>query len=430
MSGVQNAAKIEHADDDMLMTPLSFGDLREEERDDEFYRGLKADRRTGAWSVQDDFPLRPRKLEREMLFALSRRDFHQVSELYRSSLSSGGLPASFRTLELAVQASLQESPGIMEGAKKLLAEADAAGMNTAAARGPLLLMEMNTFSPEDKKNAKRLTWKVLEYHRANENSGLRIGAIVGVHAANILINNRCAQEGLRILRALHTPGNALYRPDDSIYAATNPTFNIVTLTVFIKAFVSLGQADGIRWAVAYILQHNIRVDIAILDSLRNHVKKLSEQHQYDRTALPPRTRLALAKYLREARLLLSARRSQQQLESARFGKKLLRCLRSWRYATLNRDAILKRDAMLRRDAMLNSDGVRTHLFEPDAEEHDRVEITMPRAVSSSRNRRIRREGSHSISLPLPTMTAGHKHDDGELQHDALSHVMSTVAASG
>jgi hypothetical protein len=414
LSGVRDPSEMQPADDDAFKTSLGFGDLREEQHHEDIRSMTKVDRTTASWDVPDDLPLRPRKLEREMVFALSRRDYHQVLELYRSSLGSGGMPASFRTLELAVEASLQASPGLLDGAQKLLAEANAAGMNTDAARGSLLIREMNNFSPEEKKSARVLSWKVLEFHRANKNSGLRIGRVVGVHAANVLINNHCAQEGLRLLRSLHTPGDNLYHPDDSVYAATKPTFNIVTLTVFIKAFVSLGQANGIRWAVAYIMQHNIRVDIAILDSLRNHVKTLSKQYQYGRTALPPRTRLALAKYLRNARLVLSARRSQQLRESAHFGKKLLRCLRTWRYAMLEKDA------------------VRTSLFEPLAadENSHRAQPRRSRAVSQPQNPRISRERIRSTSQSFPFMTTGRECDEGDLQHDALSHLMSPVAASG
>jgi hypothetical protein len=413
LSGVQYALDLECSDGDILKGPIGFNDLREEPSEHERSNQSKAESRTGPWVVQDDLPVRPRRLEREMIFALSRRDYHQVLELYRSSLGSGGMPASYRALEVAVEAALQETPGLLEGAKKLLAEATACGMNTAAARGPLLMMEMNNFTPEVKKNAPILRNKVLDFYRANESCGLKIGRTVGVHAANILINNHCAQDGLRILRSLHVTGDLLYRPDDSEHAATDPTFNIVVLTVFIKAFVSLGQANGIRWAVAYILQHNIRVDIALLNSLRHHVKVLSAQHRVDRNALPPRTRLALAKYLRDARLLLSARRSQQLLESARFGKKLLRCLRRWRFAMLERDSS------------------RTFLFAPGAEgNRGRARNRRPFAAPRTRDRRLRKEMPQPTSQLPPIMASGHEHDDGDLQHDALSHLMRAVAASG
>jgi hypothetical protein len=365
---------LEVFDDSRQNTSVRFDDLHEEQSDDGHGVELRHIRDRRPWSLSDDLPVRPRKLESEMLLGLSRRDRNHVLELYRSSLGPGGMPASSRALEIAVEACFLEPMATGEAehdantpeetdadreaaAKKLVSEARFAGMNTASAQGPLLLREMSNFSSEDRRYADKFRRKIVDYYRTNEDNGLKLKKHVGVHAANLLINNHCALDGLRLLRDLFPgPSPAITgthlasdEPSDLSKKAplipkttllpktpspTSPesTIDLASLTVYLKGLIALNHTRGIHWTVDYILDNNLRVDIACLNTLRNQARMLlRSSHIYG---------LALAKQVHRARLALSERRIQQKMESGRHMKDLLYVLSDCRKKQLQSETPL------------------------------------------------------------------------------------------
>ncbi|EME84883.1 uncharacterized protein MYCFIDRAFT_82950 [Pseudocercospora fijiensis CIRAD86] len=186
-------------------------------------------------STRYDSSFHTRIAAQQMVVEMSMQRYQKVLDLYASS-SSNGLPASPRTLEIAVEARIRLDKGDAAGAEQLLHEARQAGFDVSCAMGSLLIHKMHHSSPACRKDAEALRRKVIDYYRMNDENGWDVGHHVGVTAANTLINNNRAEHGINLLNAIYQSEWTRHRP-----------LNIVAMTVYVKGYAALQHKHGVRW---------------------------------------------------------------------------------------------------------------------------------------------------------------------------------------
>ena len=243
-------------------------------------------------------------LERDMIFALSVCQYQKVLVLYEKSCDAIGLPASVRTLEVAVEASLRLHGGNRAHAEELMRAARDAGMNTTCAMGPLLIHQMKTLNFKVREDVNRLRTTVIEYYRMNDENGWGVNHHVGVTAANQVIVHGRPEYGVNILSAIYQSEWAARRPLD-----------IVGMTVFLKGYELLQSLKGIRWVVRTVLQDNMRITKRFLVQLRDCYRRPRLHILRKKRALL----MSWAQHCRE-------RQMEQMKDSLRLGNELVDCI--------------------------------------------------------------------------------------------------------
>ena len=251
---------------------------------------------------------------RDMILAFSMKDYKKVLQLYRDTLDAVGLPASPMALEVAIEASIRMHRGDRTPAESMMREAKEAGMNITCAMGPLLIHQMYHLNPADKKDVNNLRVSVIEYYRMNDENGWPVKHHVGVTAANLLVHNHCARDGINILNAIHKSEWAVNRP-----------FDILAMTVFLKACTQLRSMSGIKWVIETTLEQDMRLDRKFLGTLKEAIKLFRRNWMIRRSASGEclRDQVPMLTYwLRQCQ----ERRAKQRLETKLMGKQLVNCI--------------------------------------------------------------------------------------------------------
>lgn len=252
---------------------------------------------------------RRQQVQREMITAFSLHDYNQVLEIYLSSRSPNGLPVSTKALEITVEASLRLHRDDRTEAEGIMAQAGKAGMDVSCAMQPLLLHHMRQLNADDKHDVNRLRLMVMDWYRANEANGLPVNNHIGVTAASILVNNHRPEYAINLLTDLSQSDWIRQRP-----------FDIVAMTVFLKAYAAMKSAKGIKWTIATVLRKNMRIDRRFVDA----IKECSKHFEVSGIGKPSKRPNRLRGRLRQWRLICARRRIQQRQETKVFGRNLVK----------------------------------------------------------------------------------------------------------
>ncbi|KAF7188908.1 hypothetical protein HII31_09831 [Pseudocercospora fuligena] len=263
--------------------------------------------------TRHDSSFRTRIAAQQMVTEMSMQRYQNVLDLYALS-TINGLPASPRTLEVAVEARIRLDKGHTAGAEQLLDEARQAGFDVSCAMGSLLIHKMHHSPPARRKDAEALRRKVIDYYRTNDENGWDVGHHVGVTAANILINNSRAEHGINLLNAIYRSEWTRHRPLD-----------IVAMTVYIKGYAALQHHLGVRWVVRRVLSKDIRIDRRFLAALKAAKASFGDSH-VNRSQSGQNRGFVLE--LRSMRLRCIERRMSQRLETKKMGRRLIRTIRN------------------------------------------------------------------------------------------------------
>ncbi|KXT12360.1 hypothetical protein AC579_594 [Pseudocercospora musae] len=282
-----------------------------------------------ASSTRYDSSFRTRIAAQQMVTEMSMQRYQKVLDLYALS-TNNGIPASPRTLEVAVEARIRLDKGHTVAAEQLLDEARQAGFDVSCAMGSLLIHKMHHAAPARRKDAEALRRKVIEYYRTNDENGWDVEHHVGVTAANILINNSRAEHGINLL-------NAIYRSEWT----RNRPLDIVAMTVFVKGYAALQHQLGVRWVVRWVLSRDIRIDRRFLAALKVAKASFGGSH-VDRSQSKQDCGFVLE--LSSMRLRCIERRMSQRLETKKMGRRLISTIRNLarRQARRRGDLIMSR----------------------------------------------------------------------------------------
>lgn len=252
---------------------------------------------------------RRQQVQREMITAFSLHDYNQVLEIYLSSRSPSGLPVSAKALEITIEASLRLHRGDRTEAEGIMAEAGKAGMDVSCAMQPLLLHHMRHLNANHKHDVNRLRLMIMDWYRANEANGLPVNNHIGVTAASILVNNHRPEYAINLLTDLSQSDWIQRRP-----------FDIVAMTVFLKAYAAMKSAKGIKWAITTVLRDNMRIDRRFVDA----IKECAKHFELSGVGKPNTRPNRLRGRLRQWRLICARRRIQQRHETKVFGRNLVK----------------------------------------------------------------------------------------------------------
>lgn len=258
------------------------------------------------------------RVVKDMVLALSLRQYSTVLDLYKDSLSSTGLPISPLSLELATEATIRLDQGDMQEATAMIDAAKEAGMEVRRAMGPLLVHRIHSLDSSEKKDANALRIMVIDYYRTNEENGFPVKHHVGITAANTLINNHRADHGVNILNAIYHSEWVIDRPLD-----------IVAMTVYLKGYAALKSKSGIQWVLRKVLSANMAIDRPFLAALKDACRSFGIAAVVRRTRSNT-DRTGFIRELRLGRQQCIVRRHEQRIQTKRFGnslvKRILQCV--------------------------------------------------------------------------------------------------------
>ncbi|KAK8202133.1 hypothetical protein M8818_005659 [Zalaria obscura] len=218
-------------------------------------------------SAHDD--LKMRNNEAELLLKLAQGQAEEAVQFYQMYLSTRGVPHSQFSLEIATQASLRANNGNPTEANRLISEAVSSGTHVDSASLPMLMNRIQAMTMQDEKVPLRLFRQTVNtFYEAMNKLQKPARHHLAVSAAATLINTRRPREGIDLLQGV-------YHSE----WATNHPFDIVGMTVFLKGYLKLGYVDGIRWVISTVLDRNMRIDAAWIETLKGALKEMQKRRQ-------------------------------------------------------------------------------------------------------------------------------------------------------
>jgi hypothetical protein len=241
-----------------------------------------------------------------MSLALAAREYNEVWRLYEQELSDDGRPKSSNALEMALEASIRMEGGGLSRAKLMVEAARYTGFNVTPCTAPLLIHEMHHYRADSKRDFELIRKKVLDFYRANHESGGKAQLYVVTTAANILINSRQGVQAIQLL-------NSICR---SKWAPKNP-WNSTIMTVYLKGYATCRDWVGVQWVVKTLMQERLPVTRKFLYTLKYFCQKAFH------TPSQPGKKNDTIRRLRQMQALLSQMRNKQKGEVYRVGLKLV-----------------------------------------------------------------------------------------------------------
>lgn len=196
-------------------------------------------------------------LERKMVMAMSTRDYQNVLDLYHSSLDRRGIPATPRSLEIALQASLRLRDDDAYEAEQIVGRAREAGMDVSCAIGPLIMHRMRSMKSMHRGDANTLRMMVLDYYRSNDTNGRPVSHHIATTAAHQLITNDAPEHGLNLLTAIFNSEWAVQRPLET-----------ATMTLFLHGYIQIRSLEGVQWVVQHMLTNDLWISRRFMRELK------------------------------------------------------------------------------------------------------------------------------------------------------------------
>jgi len=218
-------------------------------------------------------------LKSKMLSEMTIGRPEEALKLYRESLSATGLPISSVSLDIAIEAGLAVEQGGRELADEIIEHAQSADMDTTSTLTPLMVHHFKNLSKDGRDtipNVDKLVADILHLYRTMSDKNVPVTHHVAVTAARTMIRFGHPKRAVHLLRQIFFASQT-YRA----------SFDIVTYSVFLKAYVACGNEKGAAWVIQHILKTNIHIDrkfllglkenAALLRSRRNPVKEESKR---------------------------------------------------------------------------------------------------------------------------------------------------------
>ncbi|TKA44804.1 hypothetical protein B0A49_14043, partial [Cryomyces minteri] len=262
-----------------------------------------------------------RKVDSDVVLALSLNRPTEAVALYRRSLSVSGLPNSALSLEVAVESSLQASFDSIDGTMAMIHDAQAAGMNICNALGPLIRHRMKT-DPKQQSKPKDLRHTVLEFYRLMDANRIPVKHYIAVSAADLLVKQRKPTAAIDLLTEIYQSEWARKRP-----------FDIAAMTVFLRAYAAKRYMPGITWVLETVRAKDMRIDSDLIRTLKNvryHFRKGVERETKKASGLESETHIAghrdAIDQLNKWRIYYQCRKRQQIRQTAKLGDQLIEIL--------------------------------------------------------------------------------------------------------
>ena len=152
-------------------------------------------------------------------------------------------------LHLAVRASLQLHPNTTEETFRHIQDAQAVGVDVSNAIGIIIIHQMRAIYEEGNKDSRLVTELTQRTVTTFEKAGLKVSPIMVTHAVSVLekqgYNRLCVDVWNSLSHRLN------FEPS---------SFDLVTLTVLLKAYIGLRDHVGIQWVVKTLLANKLCPD--------------------------------------------------------------------------------------------------------------------------------------------------------------------------
>jgi len=222
--------------------------------------------RTGFAERKNAMHYERRLLKSKMLFELTIGRSEEALRMYQESRSAIGQPISSVSLDIAVEAGLAAKQGGRELADDIIRHAQNASMDTTSALTTLMVHRFKNFKRDGADtlaNVDGLLANILNFYRTMSERNIPLTHHVPVTAARTLIRFGLPKKAVHLLRQIYFASKS-YRA----------SFDIVTYTVFLKAYVACGNEKGAAWVIRQITNRNIHIDRKFLLSLKQNVALL------------------------------------------------------------------------------------------------------------------------------------------------------------
>ncbi|EON64467.1 hypothetical protein W97_03699 [Coniosporium apollinis CBS 100218] len=193
-----------------------------------------------------------RQTESQMLLSLAWDKPEEALKLYRKTLV-GGLPASTQTLEIAMEAGHRTGDESLRKAYEELSKAKAAGMNVRPSLGAFLLHRMYNRRLDDHEIEKI----VMGFYRSMAENGFEVQHYIAISGANYLVNKGRPTSAINLLTSIYKSELAQRKP-----------FDIVGMTVFLRAYAAARNLNGVQWVLQTVFATNMRIDRKFHKALR------------------------------------------------------------------------------------------------------------------------------------------------------------------
>lgn len=270
-----------------------------------------------------------RVTERSMLRDIGRGDAQAALSRYRFQLQQN-LPSSQVDLRLAITAAC--SLAIPDGewlnlANSLISDASRAGLNTYPIKNALAIRKFRALHAlVDEDEAARLIRRF--YHDASATRD-RTNTHLPIALARNLLHRKMPRAALRVMEV------AEYH-----IKAAGGSLDIPAYTLLISGFAELRQAEGIRWVIRKVLEHDLRIDprmIQILQVCRRQLRRTKyDTVHLSATGETPASE-PLLEALDEAIPTLHKQRNMQKNRAMDFARHVARTM--LKYTPHRRDAV-------------------------------------------------------------------------------------------
>ncbi|KAJ9639492.1 hypothetical protein H2199_006527 [Coniosporium tulheliwenetii] len=193
-----------------------------------------------------------RQTESQMLLALAWDKPEEAMKLYQKTLR-GGLPASIQALEIAMEAGHRTGDESLREAYEELSKTKAAGMNVLPSLGAFLLHRMYNRRLDDHEIEKI----VMDFYRSMADNGFEVQHYIAISGANYLVNKGRPSSAINLLTSIYKSEWAQRKP-----------FDIVGMTVFLRAYAAARNLNGVQWVLQTVFSKNMRIDRKFHQTLR------------------------------------------------------------------------------------------------------------------------------------------------------------------
>lgn len=256
---------------------------------------------------------RPDVRESELLISFSLGEHSDAVKLYQDALYASGLPPSSVSLEAAIAASIQAQGGNTVEAEDLLRSAQESGFNISAALLPLLLQRLNnTRDGNSGLELNNLRQSIQDFYRTMADNGIHVRHHLATTTAHILIEQGRSRDAVALL-------SEIYHSEWTWPSAGGKALDVPAMTVFLQGYIKMNHEEGMKWVIDCILEKDMRIDTALLETL----KRAREHFRLAARKTGDAQFARLEGMMRGWHLLCQQRQKEQKKASQKFGLRLV-----------------------------------------------------------------------------------------------------------
>ena len=217
-----------------------------------------------------DRPLRSldsRGVYRAMAVTFAKGNALAALKIYRHA-QKNKISVGSQHLLVAVKASLQHHKGNIRETTSLIRDAQMSGCNIHHSISAVFVKQIKDMNGNNDARSSRVDELARKTISTFEECGLQVPVTVVTHTASLLVSKGYCQPAIELLNSMSLR-----------LGITSSEFDLVTLTVLLKAYIGLQDPGGVTWVVKMLSANNLTPDAHFRLLLKNTRREMTRRLQ-------------------------------------------------------------------------------------------------------------------------------------------------------